>query len=73
MENDLPFQVSHLIDQLLNKSDNIHVRANFRNRLDSIRREIDKSIKKYDNEMLTASSIVRRRPGTNRRSGVREA
>lgn len=66
MENDVPFQVANLIEQMLNKSDNVHVRANYRQRLDSIRRAIDQGIKKYDNEMLMSSSIVKNRSNVKR-------
>lgn len=66
MDNDIPFQVTHLISQMLNKEDNVHVRANYRQRLDSIRKAIDTGIKKYDNEMLMASSIVKGRSGVKR-------
>jgi hypothetical protein len=66
MDKDIPFQVMHLIDQMLNKQDNVHVRANYRQRLDSIRKTIDQSIKKYDNEMLMASSVVKGRSNVKR-------
>lgn len=67
MDNDVPFQITHLIDQMLNKSDNVHVRANFRQRLDVIRRTIDQNIKKYDNEMLMSSSTLKNRGNLKRK------
>lgn len=68
MDQDIPFQVVHLIEQMLNKSDNVHVRANYRQRLDSIRKAIDQGIKKYDNEMLLTSSVVKGKSGLKRRA-----
>lgn len=59
MDKDVPFQVINLIEQMLNKHDNVHVRANYRQRLDSIRKAIDAGIKKYDHEMMLASSTVK--------------
>jgi hypothetical protein len=47
----VPFQVQNLLDSLLNTKDNVYVRQNFRMRLDSIRREIDTAIRKFDNEI----------------------
>lgn len=49
----VPFQVQHLLDSLLNKKDNVYVRQNFRMRLESIRSEIDTAIKTYDNEVAS--------------------
>jgi hypothetical protein len=47
----IPYQVQSLLEGLLNKRDNVHVRANYRMRLDTIRREIDTAIRSYDNEV----------------------
>lgn len=66
MDKDIPFQVVHLIEQMLNKSDNVHVRANYRQRLDSIRKAIDHGIKKYDNEMLLSSATAKGRSNAKR-------
>ena len=49
---ELPFQLQNLIDQMLNKNDNLYVRGNFRSRLDQINKSIDQAIKKYDNEHM---------------------
>jgi hypothetical protein len=47
----IPYQVQSMLDGLLNKKDNVHVRSNYRMRLDTIRREIDDAIRSYDNEV----------------------
>ncbi len=47
----IPYQVQNLLEGLLNKRDNVHVRANYRMRLDTIRREIDTALRTYDNEV----------------------
>ena len=49
--NEVPFQIEHLINSLLNKNENVYIRQNYRQRLDTIREAIDKSIKKFDNEL----------------------
>lgn len=57
MSNDkvnVPFQLQQIIDGMLNAKDNVYVRGNYRNRLDSIRSEIDNAIRKYDNELYLA-------------------
>lgn len=48
----IPYQVQSLLEGLLNKRDNVHVRANYRMRLDTIRQAIDSAIREYDNETL---------------------
>ena len=50
MNNEVPFQIEHLINSLLNKNENVHIRGNYRQRLVNINEAIDKAIKKYDNE-----------------------
>lgn len=50
MKNDIPFQIEHLINSLLNKSENVHLRGNYRERLLVIKDSIDKAVKVYDNE-----------------------
>lgn len=47
---EVPFQVQNLIDQMLNKKEDIYIRGNFRSRLDQIRTALNESIKKYDAE-----------------------
>ena len=58
--NDIPFQVEHLIKSLLDKKENVHLRQNYRIRLESIRNAIDKSIKTYDNELFTTNTRKKR-------------
>ena len=52
----VPFQVQHLIDSMLNQRDNVYVRGNYRARLDYIREQLDLAIKKYDNEVALADT-----------------
>ena len=54
MNNEVPFQIEHLINSLLNKSENVHLRGNYRERLVTIKEAIDKAVKKYDNEAYIA-------------------
>lgn len=58
----VPFQVQHLIDSMLNNRDNVYLRGNFRSRLDYIREQINTAVKKYDNEVLLANA-------SNKKSG----
>lgn len=53
-KENVPFQVQQIIDGMLNTKDNVYIRANYRNRLDTLRSEIDKAIRKYDNELYLA-------------------
>ena len=52
---ELPFQIQNLIDQMLNKSDNLYIRGNFRSRLGQIAKAVDQAIKKYDNELMVTN------------------
>ena len=54
--NMIPFQVQSIIDNMLNQKDNVHLRGNYRFRLESIRAAIDTAIRKYDNESFLATS-----------------
>jgi hypothetical protein len=47
----LPFQVTDLIQNMLNKQDSRNIRQNYRMRLDAIREACEVSIKKFDSEM----------------------
>lgn len=47
----LPFQVTDLIQNMLNKQDSRNIRQNYRMRLDAIREACEISIKKFDTEM----------------------
>ena len=66
MKNDLPtglpFQVTDLIQNMLNKEDSHHIRNNYRMRLDAIREACNISIKKFDEEMFI-------NPGRNKKRG----
>ena len=57
---EVPFQVQTLITALRNKSERVHVRGNYRQRLEGIRKAIDKAINDYDTEMGT-TTIKRRK------------
>jgi Fic family protein len=59
--NNVPFQVQNIIDSMLNGKDNVYVRGNYRSRLDIIRSEIDKAIKKYDNEVFLSDTKGKKR------------
>lgn len=52
--NNVPFQVQQIIESMLNNKDNVYIRGNYRSRLDIIRSEIEKAIKKYDHEVYMA-------------------
>jgi len=60
MSNEVPFQVEHIINSLLNQKENVHLRQNYRQRLVSIKEAIDKSIKKYDNELYMSNTRKKR-------------
>lgn len=51
----IPFQIQHIIDGMLNEKDNVYLRGNYRLRLDAINREITKAIQKYDNQVNMAN------------------
>jgi hypothetical protein len=59
--HNVPFQVQTLIDSMLNSKDNVHLRGNYRFRLDSIRAAIESAIKKYDNEAFLSNSTKKKR------------
>lgn len=50
----IPYQVQQLIDSMLNKKENVHLRGNYRYRLNEIKLAIEKSIRNYDTEVMTA-------------------
>jgi len=60
MKPDIPFQIEHLINNLLNQKENIHLRQNYRQRLVNIQEAIDKALKKYDNELYMANTRKKR-------------
>lgn len=49
---EVPFQVQTLIATLRNKKERVHIRGNYRMRLEGIRKAIDKAILEYDQEMI---------------------
>lgn len=58
----IPHQVERLIADLLNKKDSVHLRGNYRLRLDTLRNIINQAIKEYDTEvLLTDASKSKRR------------
>lgn len=50
---EVPFQVQTLIATLSDKKERVHIRGNYRMRLESIRRACEKAIVDYDIEMGT--------------------
>lgn len=48
---EIPFQVQTLIETLRNKKERVHIRGNYRMRLEGIKKAIDKAIIDYDAEM----------------------
>ena len=58
---DVPFQVQQLLSALKDKKERVHVRGNYRMRLDAIKRAIDNAINDYDTEMGTANTFKRRK------------
>jgi hypothetical protein len=58
---DVPFQVQQLLSALKDKKERVHVRGNYRMRLDAIKRAIDTAINDYDTEMGTANTFKRRK------------
>ena len=60
----LPFQVETVIESMMNKKDPAHIRYNYRMRLEGIRDAIDKSLKKYDEEMFMSPN-----QGRNKKRG----
>ena len=60
MNNEVPFQIEHLINSLLNKNESVYIRQNYRQRLETIRETIEKSVKKFDNELYVANTKKKR-------------
>ena len=54
----MPFQVQTLITNLNDKKERVHVRGNYRMRLESIKRACEKAILDYDMEMGTMKRPV---------------
>lgn len=60
-QHNIPFQVEHLIQNMMNQQERSHVRENYRARLKAIRDAIDASIRKYDNEVMMNNSGVKKK------------
>jgi hypothetical protein len=60
MNNQVPFQVEHIINSLLNKKESVHLRQNYRQRLVTIKEELDKAVKMYDNELYMYNTRKRK-------------
>jgi hypothetical protein len=58
---DVPFQVQQLLSALKDKKERVHIRGNYRMRLEGIKKAIDKAINDYDTEMGTAGTFKRRK------------
>jgi hypothetical protein len=52
--SNIPFQVESIINSLLNQKENVHLRGNYRTRLEDIRLAAEAAIKKYDRELFTS-------------------
>lgn len=57
---EVPFQVQTLIESLKNKQERVHIRGNYRMRLEGIKNAIDKAIIDYDAEMGLALPKLKR-------------
>lgn len=56
MKQEIPFQIEHLINSLLNTKENVYIRQNYKLRMVAIQEALDKAIKKYDNELYIANT-----------------
>ena len=63
---EVPFQIQTLISSLQNKQERVHVRGNYRQRLEGIKRAIDLAINEYDTEMGTPT-LFKKRQSNGRR------
>ena len=61
---EVPFQVQNLIVSLKDKKERVHVRGNYRMRLEGIRKAIDSAINEYDTEMGTVTTFRRKSNGS---------
>ena len=52
-ERNLPVQIESMIKSLLNKQENIYIRANYRSRLVDIKTSVDEALRKFDTEYDT--------------------
>ena len=61
---EVPFQIEQLLMALKDKNERVHIRGNYRMRLEGIRKAIDKAITDYDTEMGTVRTMRRRSNGS---------
>ena len=52
----LPFQVENLINNLLDKKQSVYIRNNYRQTLSNIKEEVEKALRKFDNEYVAANN-----------------
>ena len=58
---EVPFQVQQLLMALQDKKERVHIRGNYRMRLEGIKKVIDKAINDYDSEMGSGVPFKRRK------------
>lgn len=58
---EVPFQVQTLIASLKDKNERVHIRGNYRQRLEGIKKAVDNAINEYDNEMGAVNTFGRRK------------
>ena len=58
--NQIPFQVENLVTNLLNPKESVHLRQNYRIRLEAIKEHIERSMKKFDNELYMTNTRKKR-------------
>ena len=58
---EVPFQVEQLLNALKDKRERVHIRGNYRMRLEAIKNAIDKAVRDYDTEMGTVNTFKRRK------------
>lgn len=63
---EVPFQVQTLIYSLKDKKERVHVRGNYRMRLEGIKKAIDNAINEYDSEMGAVNTFGHRRSNGSR-------
>lgn len=56
----LPHQIKSMIDSMLNDTDNVYIRTNYRDRLSNIKTEIERAMSKFDME-LNMADVSRQR------------
>jgi len=60
----IPHQVERLVSDLLNSNDHVHLRGNYRLRLDAIKEYIDTAIKRYDREVSMSKHFKTQKKGS---------